>query len=67
MEEKKTHVEQVQLCERLADAIFKEATRRGVSRSQVAREALEHHLGFRGEGSAEPCRSDTTGRNYGKK
>lgn len=67
MRERKTHVEQVQLSGRLADAVYEEAARRGVSRSQVAREALEHHLGFRGEGTAEPCRSDTTGRNYGKK
>lgn len=66
--EKKTCVEQVWMAHRLADAVFEEARRRDVSRAQVIREALENHLGFRGEGSAEPERRDTmTGRNYGAK
>lgn len=67
MRGKKTHVEQVQMCERLADAIYEEASRRCVSRTQVCREAIEHYLGLQCEGSAEPARRDSPGRNYGRK
>jgi len=66
--EKKLYVEQVWMVEGLACAVFEEARRRDVSRAQVIREALNHHLGFRDEGVAEPARRDTrTGRNYGRK
>lgn len=67
MESKTTHVEKLYLSERLADAVFEEARRLEVSRAQVIRTAVEAHLGMSREGSAEPSRRDTPGRNYGRK
>lgn len=66
-EKKTSHVEQVYLSERLADAVYNEARRREVSRAQVLREAIENHLGFRDEGRSEPCRREMPDRNYGRK
>lgn len=65
--ERKSYVEQVLMTRQLADAVYDEASRRGVSRAQVIREAVGHHLGLRGEGSAEPDRRDKASRNYGAK
>lgn len=60
-------VEQVPLSEEVAAALFAEAQRLGVSRAQVARDAIEEHLGFRGEGRREPSRRWTAQDNAGRK
>lgn len=60
-------VEQVPLSAEVADALVAEAQRLGVSRAQIARDAIEEHLGFRGEGRREPARRWEAGLNYGRK
>ena len=58
------YVEQVYLGEELADSVFREADRLGVSRSAVCRDALRAYLNLPGE---ERHREVRTGRNYGRK
>lgn len=58
------YVEQVYLGEDLADSVFREADRLGISRSAVCRDALRSYLNLPGE---ERHREMSTGRNYGRK
>ena len=58
------YVEQVYLGEDLADSVFREADRLGISRAAVCRDALRSYLNLPGE---EHHREMRTGRNYGRK
>lgn len=58
------YVEQVYLGDDLAEGVFREADRLGISRSAVCRDALRSYLNLPGE---ERHREMSTGRNYGRK
>jgi hypothetical protein len=61
---KKTFVEQVAVDESLSQLILDEAQRRGVSRSAVVRDSLDHWFGRDLEAEQ---RKDTPKQNWGRK